>query len=348
MEISNLQTHDTSMDVIGFSRQRTAQVLSEPVPKARPDWVVIRIDVTPTCTEYKGLDSGAQSISTGHEAAGEIVEVGRQGRWKIGDRVLALPLLACGTCEICQAGEVIHCPDSLAYEGFQGTYAQYIAKPEWGCFPIPEDVTTENGSLALCGLGPSFGAMQRLDVTRFDTVLVTGLGPVGLGGIINAKYRGARVLAMDSHPYRKELAARLGADAVLDPTNDDIEDQIKELTKGKGVPKAVECSGNPAAHRLCIDVAANLGQVAFVGECSLPTQIRISPDLIRRGITLIGSWSYNLGDTPLLMQVIREEQSRLRNYVTHKFPLAQAQEAWELQQTGNCGKVLLQPWGTEQ
>ena len=341
------QFQDMTMDVMRISAPGVLRVCQEPVPRADLDWVVIKLEVTPICTEFKIIEQGEEGTGLGHEAAGEIVEVGRQGRWKVGDRVIALPLLACGTCELCQSGEYIHCPERLSYERYQGTYAQYLAKPEWGCFPIPEDLTTESASLALCGLGPSFGAMQRLDVTRFDTVLITGLGPVGLGGVINAKHRGARVLAVDSHPYRKALAAKLGADVILDPTDDDIKDQIRDLTDGGGVPKAVDCSGNPAAHRLCIDVAAPMGKIAFVGECSEPTEIRISPDLIRRGITLIGSWNYNLGDMPLLMQLIRQEQTRLQEFVTHRFPLQQTRQAWELQLTGNCGKVLLYPWETE-
>jgi len=336
-----------SMDVIRITGPRTSQVYSEPVPVAGPEWVVIKVETVPICTEYKNFAAGGTTFDLGHEAAGEIVEVGRHGRWKVGDRALALPLMACGACELCQTGEYIHCLDRLSYAGFHGTYAQYHAKPEWGCFPIPEDISTENAALAVCGLGPSFGAMQRLEVTRFDTVLITGLGPVGLGGIINAKHRGARVLAVESHPYRKALATKLGADCVLDPTDDDIHGRIRELTAGRGVPKAVDCSGSPAAHRLCIDAASTLGKIAFVGECVQPTPLRVSPDLIRRGLTLIGSWNYNLGDTPLLMQVIRQEYSRIRDFVTHRFPLRQAQRAWELQLTGQCGKILLQPWEME-
>lgn len=337
-----------TMDVIRITEPGSGQVCPEPVPRPKTDWVVLKVDTTPICTEYKSLQNGNASWDLGHEAAGEVVEVGRKSRWKPGDRVLALPLMFCGACELCRAGEYIHCRDWLPWDGFKGTYAQYHAKPEWGCYPIPDDIPTEDAALAVCGLGPSFGAMQRLDVDGFDTVMITGMGPVGLGGVINGKHRGARVLAVESHPYRRRLAADLGADHVLDPTEDDVLEQIRELTEGKGVAKAVDCSGNPAAHRLCIDAAASLGKVAFVGECAEDTVIRISPDLIRRGISLMGSWNYNLGDTPLLMDLIRRERPSLRKFVTHRFPLREAQKAWELQLTGNCGKILLKPWEADE
>ena len=90
---------------------------------------------------------------------------------------------------------------------------------------------------------------EQMQVNSLDTVMVTGLGPVGLGGIINARYRGARVIGVESHPYRAELAKKLGADIVLNPTDEDILDQIHDFTDGIGVDKALDCSGASAAHR---------------------------------------------------------------------------------------------------
>ena len=119
--------------------------------------------------------------------------------------------------------------------------------------------------------------MQLMDVDRHDTVLITGLGPVGLGGVINGVYRGARVIAVDSIPYRAEKALELGAAAVVNPTDEDALQQILDLTGARrGVDKAVDCSGVVAAHRLCIDAARRKGQVAFVGECGDDTPLRIS------------------------------------------------------------------------
>ncbi len=99
------------------------------------------------------------------------------------------------------------------------TYAQYHVKPEWMCYRFPDDIETEKGALAVCGLGPSFGTLQRMAVDAYDTALITGLGPVGLGGVINAKHRGATVIAVEAQPFRKQLAADLGADHVLHPTD---------------------------------------------------------------------------------------------------------------------------------
>ena len=97
--------------------------------------------------------------------------------------------------------------------------------------PIPDGVSYEMASLACCGIGPSFGAFESLGLGAFDTVLITGLGPAGLGAVINARFRGARVIGVESVTYRAERARQMGA-IVLDPRDDTILDRIKDLTVG--------------------------------------------------------------------------------------------------------------------
>jgi len=223
------------------------------------------------------------------------------------------------------------------------TYAQFLLKQDWLLLPIPNDLSYEHASMACCGLGPTFGAMQRMNVDAFDTVLITGMGPVGLGGVINAVYRGARVIAVESHPYRARLAKELGAMTVLDPNDPDALAKIRDLTNGVGVDKAIDCSGATSARRLLIDAARRRGQVALVGEGGDFT-VHGSNDMIRKGLTLHGSWHFNLADAPRLMQVIRASGGLIDKLITHTFPMSKVQEAWELQMTGNCGKVLLGPW----
>ena len=121
-------------------------------------------------------------------------------------------------------------------------------------------------------------------------------------------------------------------------------EQIRDLTAGKGVDKAVDCSGVVAAHRLCIDAARRRGMVAFVGESQAETPLVISPDMIRKGLTLVGSWHYNLKDTPTIMRIIQEVGPQLDQLITHRFALDDVQVAWETQAAGNCGKVILKPW----
>jgi threonine dehydrogenase-like Zn-dependent dehydrogenase len=201
----------------------------------------------------------------------------------------------------------------------------------------------ELASLACCGLGPSFGAFDLMGVDAFDTVLITGLGPVGIGAVINARYRGARVIAVDAVPYRAELARDLGASDVIDPRDPDAARKIKDLCGGRGPDCALDCSGVVAAHRLCIEATRRKGKVAFVGECSDDTPLRISPDMIRKGLTLIGSWHYNLNLFPQIMRVI-QNSALVPRLITHTFPLSEVQRAFEVSAAAEHAKIILRPW----
>ena len=328
--------------------ERQAQVVDVPDPQPKEDWVLVKVHVAPLCTEYKGFVAGRPGDYLGHEAAGEVVAVAQPGRVKVGDRVVVMPQAPCGKCELCLAGEYIHCEQTVDFAAFYGsregsaTMAQYLLKPDWLLVPIPDGMSYDHASMACCGLGPTFGAFERIGLSAFDTVLITGLGPVGLGGIINARYRGARVIGVDSNPYRAKLALELGAAVALDPA--EALEEIKAFTNGVGVDRAVDCSGVVAAHRLCIDATRRHGVVAFVGESSEPTPVTISPDMIRKGLTLVGSWHYNLKDTLRIIRMIGEVGESLDKMVTHRFALEEVQQAWELQASGECGKVLLHPW----
>jgi L-iditol 2-dehydrogenase len=337
------------MKVASITGERACGLVEKPDPRPAGDRVVVKILAAPMCTEYKLYAAGHRADCLGHEAAGEVVEVAQPGKAAVGDRVVVMPQYPCGRCPLCLAGEYIHCTqggDPLADTGNVAgvaTYAQYLIKSDWLLVPIPDAISTEHAAMACCGLGPTFGAMQRMQVNALDTVLITGMGPVGLGGVINGVFRGARVIAVESHPYRAALARELGAGAVIDPQDEDAREQILALTDGVGVEKGVDCSGAAQAQRLLIDAAQRRGQVAFVGEAGELT-LHVSNDLIRKGLTLHGQWHYNRADTPRILQVIRRSKPALDRLITHTFPMHRLQDAFELQLTGNCGKVVLKPW----
>lgn len=337
------------MKVVAIFGERKAGLVDKPDPKAKGDFVVVKVHCAPMCTEYKAFLAGHETDGLGHEAAGEVVEVAQPGRVKVGDRVVVMPQLACGGCPLCLAGDYIHCEHPLDLTAQTGntcgtaTYAQYVVQQDWLLVPIPPQVSYEHAAMACCGLGPTFGAMQRMRVDAFDTVLITGLGPVGLGGVINARFRGARVIGVDSNEFRARLARKLGAEALLDPRDEDVSSKIRDLTAGVGTDKAVDCSGAAQAQRLCIQAARCKGHVAFVGEGG-PVEVHVSSDMIRKGLTLHGAWHYNLADTPRVMQVIVQSGAALDTLITHTFALSQVQQAFELQATGNSAKVVLEPW----
>ena len=322
------------MKQVAVSGTEQASVKTLEQPRARDNWVVVKVLAAPMCTEFKAFAAGAHTPVVGHEAAGEVVEVAQPGRVKVGDRVVVMPMNPCGKCELCLDGDYIHCQDAADFTALHGslagmsTMAQYLLKEDWMLLPIPDSVSIDHGSMACCGLGPTFGAMQSMQADWRHTLLITGLGPVGLGGVINGQYRGARVIGVDSNAYRAKLALDLGAEAVINPMDADALEQILALTTdGRGVDLAIDCSGVVPAHRLCIDATRRRGSVAFVGECSADTPVQISNDMIRKGLRLIGSWHFNMADSPRMMAMISEVGEQLDKLITHRFPLADIQTA---------------------
>ena len=334
------------MKVAAILGPSKAGIVDKLDPKPKDHIVVVKVHSAPLCTEFNAFREGKPSDSHGHEAAGEVVAVDRATGVKVGDRVLVQPQNACGRCELCVSGAYIHCQhqeDVLKITGSQAgtaTIAQYLLKADWLLTPIPDGLSYDHAAMGCCGLGPTFGAMQLMRVDAFDTVLITGLGPVGLGGVINARYRGARVIGVEANPYRAALAKKLGACAVIDPRDASAVKQVMDLTGGLGADKCVETSGRPETKPFLLDAVARSGQVALVGWSG---QLDAGT-IIGKGLSVFGAWHYKLQDAPRLMKVIQASIPALDTLITHKFPLSQMQQAWELQCTGNCGKVIVHPW----
>jgi len=338
------------MKAVMITGERKCEVVERPIPKATGEFVVVRIHVAPMCTEYKAYKAGNMYHPLGHEAVGDVVEVAQRGKVDVGQRVVVMPQFPCGTCPLCLSGNYIHCQDNkdmkevLGSEWGTDTYAQFIVKQDWLLLPIPDGMSYEHAGMACCGFGPTFGAMELMNVGAFDTVLITGLGPVGLGGVINAHYRGARVIVIEGNVYRARLARELGAEAVFDPNADGVLNKVLELTDGRGVDKAIECSGAAAAAAFCIKAVRRKGQLSIVGGSGDFTVNGVG-DFISKGLSVHGVWHWNLGLSPRMMKVIEGSGGLIDKAITHSFPLSKVQDAWELQLTGQCGKVLLRPWG---
>jgi L-iditol 2-dehydrogenase len=275
----------------------------------------------------------------------------------VGDRVVLMGAGPCGRCAYCRAGWFLQCSNPSTRGHIPGrtsnvnapeptgAYAQYRLGAAWLLPKVPDDLSDEHAAMAWCGLGPTFGAMQTLGLNALDTVLITGAGPVGQGGIINAKFRGARVIVSEPEPWRAERARLLGADIVVDPRDEGVLNQVRALTDdGLGVDCSIDCAGVTASQRLCIDATRSHGKVVFVAESSTPLPVTVSPDMIRKSLSLIGQWHYSLNDWDQMIQVIRGSGEKLDLLISHRFPMSRVQDALALSATHECGKIVLDPW----
>ncbi len=337
------------MKIAAIFGPREGGICEVPDPRPRGRYVVVKVTVAAMCIEYKLYQQGnvhGSHTALGHEGVGEVVATDCAEKVHVGDRVIIHPFNACGRCAVCQSGNSVYCQnmqDVLNETGNTsgiGTMAQYVVKHEDCLTKLPSEISDDHAVMAHCALGMNFGAMQAMQVSANDSLLVSGLGPVGLGCVINGRYRGAQVIAVDGNPYRAGLAIKLGADYVIDPRNDDASCQVLRHTDLLGATASVETSGFPDAKRLLLDGTRPCGRVALVGwsgELDVNT-------IIAKGLTIYGIWYYNLNDASLLLQMIANTGPQLDILITHRYPMSRLKDAWETQLTGKCGKVLLYPW----
>ena len=317
-------------------------------PGIAENYARIKIYAAPMCAEYHTFQKGEPGPLGGHEAAGEVVEIGPAvSMVKLGDRVVVMPQSGCGVCDLCTSGDHIYCQNSKDPKAICGnetgtsTYAQYCVQQDWLLVPIPNDISFDDASMACCGFGPGFNAMQSMQVSATDTVLISGLGPVGLGAAAIALFRGARVLGLEMNSYRIDLAKDMGVEAVVDPTADHAAEEILDLTDGKGAAKSIECSSVDTAPDLLVKAAARRGHIATPGWGG-PMNAR---EINGKGLTVHGCWHWNhQRDSAAMMGTIKGAKSLLEKFITHTFPFGKVQEALEIRSSNQCGKIILHPW----
>jgi threonine dehydrogenase-like Zn-dependent dehydrogenase len=219
--------------------------------------------------------------------------------------------------------------------------AEYVLCEEKDLVELPEPLTYTDGAQVACGFGTVYEAIQKVGVSGNDSVLVVGLGPVGLATLMLCRKLGAqKCYGIESNSYRIELANKLDlADKVLFPADTNAK-EIKELSGGCGVERAFDTSASDAGRATAIRATRQWGKIAFVGEGGT-VNFNPRPDMIHDQKTIYGSWVTSIW----LMENLVEELVRWKLHpeelVTHRFPLEKAGEAYRLMAEGNCGKVAV-------
>lgn len=317
------------------------------VPTPGPGQALVEVRASTICgsdvraiyREHLGSGpEGYQNVIAGHEPAGQVVAVGPSvRRITAGDPVAIYHIAGCGQCKECLRGYYISCesPARAAY-GWQrdGGHADYLLAEEDTCVVLPDSLSFLDGACVACGFGTVYEALIRLSISGADSLLVTGLGPVGLAVGLLAKRLGATpVYGTDPASERDQLALDIGAvDQVLSPGD----------ASRLGVSAAIDCSGVPAGRRTALTSLARWGRLAFVGEGG-DVSFDVSHDLIHKQITLFGSWVTSVGRMTELVERLVVWQMHPEIIVSHRFDLEQADEAYQLVDEGRAGKVALVP-----
>lgn len=268
---------------------------------------------------------------TGHEPAGQVVQVGAGVKnFQAGDRVAVYLGIGCGVCEFCRQGNYFLCAKWTCI-GFtaDGGNAEFIVVPERNCLRIPDWMSYVAAAISTDAFGTLYSACKKLGVCGATVLGIWGLGPMGAAGVLAAKALGARVVVFDPIAERREFANSLGADLALDPTAQDVQSRLKIFTDGAGLTTAIDCSGNSGAHNMALDALRPGGKAAFIGEAHEST-IKPSDQLIRKQITLMGSWYFNICEYEEILRVLHTHKIDLERLATHRFSLDEAETAFRM------------------
>jgi len=289
-----------------------------------------------------GLGGDGSPVIAGHEPCGVVVARGPGvpvNEAPIGQRVMNHHYVGCGVCKHCRVGWSQLCAKDKTVYGItgHGGHAKYFKAPAKTMVPLPEPLSFEEGAAISCGTGTAYGALRRMNISGRHTLAVFGQGPVGLSATLIAAAMGARVIAIDIGPERLALAKDFGAETLIDARSEDPVAVLKDLTQGEGVDLSLECSSAAPARQAAVRCVKTWGTACYVGEGG-SVSLDVSPDLLRRQVTLVGSWTFSSVGQEECARFIAERGIPLAKLITHRFKLDDAAAAYKLFDTQTTGK----------
>jgi L-iditol 2-dehydrogenase len=334
------------------------------LPKPGPGEVLIKVGAAGVCGSdikcYEGSPYlwGDESpyvkppVVSGHEFVGEVVELGEGAEDKygleIGDKAVAEQIVPCWECRFCRDGHYWMCQvhDIFGFQGGidDGGFAEYAKYPNRSIVhKVPRNMPNKRGAMVE-PLACAIHAVKRARIELDDTVVIAGMGPLGLCMLQVAKLKNPRLLvALDIKPFRLSLATELGADLTIDVSKESPVKKIKELTDGYGCDVYIEATGHPSGVIQGLDMIRKLGRFVEFSVHGEPVTIDWSIIGDGKELDVLGS---HLGPYcyPLAIEYLQTETVKVDGIVTHQFPLEQYEEAFKTaHHSDDAVKVQLLP-----
>jgi len=305
-----------------------------------PRDAIIQVDTVTICgTDLHILGGDVPAVSPGrilgHEAVGTVVDLGTgvSGLAR-GDRVLASCISACGGCRYCRQGSYGQCLGGGGWilgHRVDGVQAQFARIPfaDLSTYRLPDNVTDE-AAVLLADILPTSYEVGVLNgqVRPGDTVVVVGVGPIGLAAILTARlFSPSHIIAIDKADSRLQAAKQFGADLAVRPGDDPLE-MVQAATGGLGADVVIEAVGIPATFELCTTLVRPGGHVANIGVHGKPATLHLE-DLWIRNLT-ITTGLVDTYSTPTLLTMLAAGQLDVDHMITHRFGLDQFMAAYDV------------------
>lgn len=324
-------------------------MVDAPLPDIGSDDVLVGINTTGICgtdVHIYNWDDWAQKtvpvpMITGHEFAGEIVEVGSAvSKLKVGQRVSGEGHVIGMASRASRAGKYHLDPETKGIGvDLPGAFAEYVRIPAFNIIPLPDDIDDEIGAI-LDPLGNAVHTALAFDLVGED-VIVTGAGPIGIMGAAVARHVGARhVVITDVNPKRLELAAEVADVRPVNVAEEDLRDVMAQLHMKEGFDVGLEMSGSPAALDQMIGNLVMGGRVALLGVPARPFQLDLS-SIVFHMVTLKGIYGREMFETWHKMLAMLESGLDVRKVITHRMSAEDYSRAFDMAATGEAGKVVL-------
>ncbi len=303
------------MQAIRFAGDRQIETVDRPWPAVTSGEVLLRVRRTALCgSDGKLWHKGAEH-TPGHEIFGVVDQPGHAMH---GRRCAVYMPVHCGHCERCRAGQTHTCETQSTLIGWNrdGGYAQALAVPQQCLLPVPDDVEDDLAPLLLDTIGTAAHALRLVRPLLRDVasmrVLITGAGPVGLGGLIALRDMGAgNIRVADPRTHRCALAEELGA-------------RIHTVgDRSQRFDLVLETSGNLAARDQGLEVVAAQGVMLWVGENDAPWTVIESKPVRRKDFFLVRSFYFPKGDHAANIALLRRQRAHYERLVDHVFALTQ-------------------------
>jgi S-(hydroxymethyl)glutathione dehydrogenase / alcohol dehydrogenase len=318
---------------------------------------IVRVTSTAICGcdlhVYRGaMPEQQRPIVLGHEVLGEVVDLGRDVEGlRPGDRVVVPFPIACGRCWFCARKWTAQCEHGR--RGQLAGQAQYVRVPfaDIGPRKVPAQLSDREALLLSHVLPTGWAALDWARLEGGETVVVFGCGPVGLMAQKAAWLHGAeRVIGVDVLPYRLAVAQRVAKSETVDAREAEAVQRIRELTCGRGADVCVDASGLPAectpsALRLALGAVRRGGRVSIVSTCAADHESLPLAAMMDKAIAVTAGRAPVHRYIDQLLDLIREDQLRVDDIITHVLPLSDAAHAYRLfdGRTDDCVKVILEP-----
>lgn len=324
-------------------------ILEQDTPHPGPDEVLIRVKVCGICGSDVHIFRGQHPVIRppvvlGHEIVGVVEEVGRGATdIEVGDRVLVIPGVGCGSCPACVTGHFNRCPNLRVIGGhLPGGLADCAIVPANQVIRLPDSISDEEGSLVEATAVAVHSALRLGDVRGLD-VVVFGAGPVGLLTLQVLEAFGARRVAItDISEGRLLLAQRIGAKYLINAGQSDPVEYVRHNLHPEGADAAVDCAGKEATLRQALEATKNGAVIALTAIFDRDPLIPMR--WLQRGEReLRGVQMYLRPDVESAIRLVAERRVRTGELITHRYPLSDVQNAFHTA-AGNvqgAGKVVV-------